>query len=138
MRQAEQHGLSWQNVNLDRGYVDLFKTKNDRARRVPLSGRAIEAFKALQGYPKPVPVETTHGVLVAFVAARELAGLKDLRYHDIRHEALSRLFEFTDLRDHEIMAISGHLTSAMLSRYTHLRADRLGSRLPGGIDNRRG
>jgi hypothetical protein len=33
------------------------------------------------------------------------------------------------------MAISGHLTPAMLTRYTHLRADRLGAKLPGGIQN---
>ncbi len=37
----------------------------------------------------------------------------DLRWHDLRHEGISRLLELTDLSDHEIMAITGHLTPAM-------------------------
>jgi hypothetical protein len=41
------------------------------------------------------------------------------------------------LRDHEIMAISGHLRPEMLTRYTHLRADRLGARLRGGKLNKK-
>jgi integrase len=52
-----------------------------------------------------------------------------LRRHDLRHEAVSRLFENTDLRDNEIMAISGHLSTEMLKRYSHLRWHRLASRL---------
>ena len=60
----------------------------------------------------------------------------NLRWHDLRHEAISRLFERTDLRDNEIMAISGHLRAEMLTRYTHLRTDRLAARLPGGRENR--
>jgi hypothetical protein len=70
-------------------------------------------------------------------AFRDINTFADLRWHDLRHEAVSRHFEFTDFRDHEIMAISGHLTPAMLSRYTHLRADRLADRLPGGRLNAR-
>lgn len=126
MRQGELAGLTWDRVYLDRRFVDLTKTKNDRARRVPLSRRAIEAFQSLQGNYKPVPIETPSGIIQAF---RDINAFEDLRWHDLRHEAVSRLFEKTDLRDHEIMAISGHLTSAMLSRYTHLRADRLADRL---------
>lgn len=61
----------------------------------------------------------------------------NFRWHDLRHEGISRLFELTDLRENEIMAISGHLTPAMLALYTHLRADRLGARLPGGQLNSR-
>jgi len=56
----------------------------------------------------------------------------DLRWHDLRHEGVSRLFGLTDFRDSEVMAISGHLRTEMLARYRHLRADRLGDRLPGG------
>ena len=136
MRQSEQHGLTWERVHLDKGFLDLLRTKNDRPRRVPLSNRAREAFEALRGYPRPMPVETRGGIIQAFIDARGLCGSCDLRWHDLRHEAVSRLFELTDLRDHEIMAISGHLTSSMLARYTHLRSDRLADRLPGGAKNR--
>jgi integrase len=71
----------------------------------------------------------------AFRDAIDVKGFPDLRWHDFRHEGISRLFELTDLRENEIMAISGHLTPAMLARYTHLRADRLGAKLPGGSQN---
>ncbi|MBU2858622.1 tyrosine-type recombinase/integrase [Acidithiobacillus ferrooxidans] len=55
----------------------------------------------------------------------------DLTFHDLRHEAVSRLFENTDLDAMEIARISGHKTWSQLSRYSHLRADRLADRLAG-------
>jgi integrase len=147
MRQGELAGLTWTRVKLAGEYphVDLSKTKNDRSRRVPLSVRAVAAFKSLR--PKGsaeeiasrpvVPVDTPRGIIHAFRDAVDDKTFPNLRWHDLRHEGISRLFELTDLRDHEIMAITGHLTPAMLARYTHLRADRLGSRLPGGKLNSR-
>ena len=145
MRQSELGGLVWERVNLagNYPYADLPKTKNDRPRRVPLSRRAVAAFqqiKKLQGWPrtgKVLPIETSRGIIHAFRDAITEAEFPDLRWHDLRHEAVSRLFEFTDLRDNEIMAITGHLTPAMLTRYTHLRSDRLATRLRGGRLNRR-
>lgn len=146
MRQSELAMLRWERVILAGRYphVDLPKTKNDRPRRVPLSPRAVAAFKTLK--PKtaegkdrdPVlPVETGRGIIHAFRDAITEEAFPDLRWHDLRHEAISRLFELTDLRENEIMAVSGHLTPAMLTRYTHLRADRLAARLPGGRLNKR-
>ncbi len=142
MRQGELSGLTWDRVKLDAQYphCDLPKTKNDKPRRVPLSPRAIVAFRMLE--PKKsggvLPVETGRGIAHAFRDTATEEAFPDLRWHDLRHEAISRLFEHTDLRDHEIMAISGHLRPEMLARYTHLRADRLGARLRGGKLNRKG
>lgn len=136
MRQSELAELTWDRVKLDvqHPYADLLKTKNDRARRVPLSRRAVVAFRMLKPHKagKVLPVETGRGIAHAFRDAAREEDFPDLRWHDLRHEAISRLFEHTDLRDHEIMAISGHLRPEMLTRYTHLRADRLGARLRGG------
>lgn len=55
-------------------------------------------------------------------------GMPDLRFHDLRHEAVSRLIE-GGLSDHEVAAISGHKSMQMLKRYTHLRAEDLVSKL---------
>jgi integrase len=147
MRQSELAGLIWSRVKLTADYphVDLPKTKNDRPRRVPLSAKAVSAFKSLKpkgsateiGPKTLLPVETGRGIIHAFRDAVDEEKFPDLRWHDLRHEAISRLFELTDLRENEIMAITGHLTPAMLARYTHLRADRLGARLPGGKLNPR-
>ncbi|MGO4574093.1 tyrosine-type recombinase/integrase [Microvirga sp. 2TAF3] len=48
------------------------------------------------------------------------AQLKDLRFHDLRHEAISRFFEY-GLSTPEVSLISGHRDLRMLARYTHLR-----------------
>lgn len=147
MRQGELAGLIWRRVNLngDRPYADLPKTKNDRPRRVPLSRRAVAAFKLIRPKDKTsheladktvFKVESARGIIHAFRDVITEEEFPDLRWHDFRHEAVSRLFELTDLREHEIMTISGHLTPSMLTRYTHLRADRLGGRLRGGKQNR--
>jgi integrase len=143
MRQGELAGLPWSRVKLtgDYPYADLPKTKNDRPRRVPLSIRAVAAFRSIKprnfsderlANLSVLTVESPRGVIHAFRDSITEQDFPDLRWHDLRHEAISRLFERTDLRDHEIMAITGHLTPAMLARYTHLRADRLGAKLPGG------
>ena len=61
-------------------------------------------------------------------AARAKAGLPDFHFHDLRHEAVSRLVE-AGLSDQEVAAISGHKSMQMLRRYTHLRAEDLVEKL---------
>ena len=55
-------------------------------------------------------------------------GLEDLHFHDLRHEAISRLFE-KGLSIPEVALISGHRDFRMLFRYTHLRAEDIAHRL---------
>ena len=52
----------------------------------------------------------------------------DFRWHDLRHEATSRLFE-KSLNLMEVATITGHQDLKMLKRYTHLRAEDLMGRL---------
>lgn len=52
------------------------------------------------------------------------AHIVGVRFHDLRHEAASRLFE-KELNVMEVSAITGHKTLDMLKRYTHLRAEDL-------------
>jgi integrase len=59
---------------------------------------------------------------------RVRAGCGNLHFHDLRHEAVSRLFEKV-LNIAEVSAISGHKELRMLARYTHLRAADLVRRL---------
>jgi integrase len=60
-------------------------------------------------------------------AARR-AGIKDLHFHNLRYEAISRFFE-KGLSVPEVALISGHRNYRMLFRYTHLRAEDLVSKL---------
>ncbi|WP_308165018.1 tyrosine-type recombinase/integrase [Acidithiobacillus ferriphilus] len=50
--------------------------------------------------------------------------IKDLRWHDLRHEAASRLFE-KGLHPMEVVSITGHKNMQMLKRYTHLKPESL-------------
>lgn len=74
---------------------------------------------------------TGNAIRLAWERVLRKTGITDLHFHDLRHEAISRLFENTDLDVMEIRAISGHKTLQMLARYTHLRTSRLADRLAG-------
>ena len=65
----------------------------------------------------------------AFGYACGRAKIKDFTFHDLRHEALSRLAERGDFSVLELAEVSGHKTLQMLKRYTHLRATRLAEKL---------
>ena len=58
----------------------------------------------------------------------ELAEIEGLHFHDLRHEATSRLFE-KGLTAEEVMRCTGHTTYAMLARYTHLQIDGIAAKL---------
>lgn len=53
--------------------------------------------------------------------------LVDLHFHDLRHEATSRLAE--KLAMHELMKVTGHKSTRMLGRYYHPRAADLAHKL---------
>lgn len=56
-------------------------------------------------------------------------GIADLHFHDLRHEAISRLFE-ADWDIPGVAAVSGHKDWKMLQRYTHLRPSFIATRPP--------
>lgn len=65
------------------------------------------------------------------------AGYPDLRFHDLRHEAISRLIEKHRLTLAEAALMSGHKDYRMLARYTHLTAvSALADRLCDGGEGR--
>jgi integrase len=133
MRQGEMVDLMWSDIDLDRRTAVLRETKNGTTRTVPLSSTALEVLRGLaadaRGNGKVFDIQVGRAVTHAFAKACKVAGLDDLHFHDLRHEATSRLFERTDLRDIEIASITGHKTMDMLKRYAHLHAGDLADRL---------
>ena len=130
MRQGELIGLRWEHVDLARRIAHLPDTKNGEARTVPLSSTAVDVLRAL---PRSIHAEvfpglTTEAVKRAFARARRRAGLEDLHFHDLRHEATTRLFE-RGLNIMEVATITGHKDLRMLRRYTHLKAEELARKL---------
>lgn len=129
MRRSEICGLQWENVNLSGRVALLPDTKNGTVRRVPLSSSALEVLRALprrlDGLVWDVKADT---VTRSFERACRRAGITGLTFHDLRHEATSRLFE-KGFNPMEVSAITGHKTLQMLKRYTHLRAEDLAKRM---------
>ncbi|CAN0620239.1 Site-specific integrase [Burkholderia multivorans] len=129
MRQGEIVALEWRNVDLARRTARLPMTKNGRSRVVPLSSRAIEIILDLpQDTERVFQGFSTYSVKHAFVRLVVRQGLRDLHFHDLRHEAISRLVE-RGLNILEVAAVSGHQTMQMLKRYTHLRPEDIAVKL---------
>lgn len=130
MRRSELSGLTWGAIDFSVPSATLPDTKNGETRIVPLSSTAV---KVLTARPRKLdggkifdvaPDHVTH----EFVAACKRANIAELTFHDLRHEATSRLFE-RGLNPMEVAAITGHKTLQMLKRYTHLRAVDLAKKL---------
>ena len=64
----------------------------------------------------------------AFIRAVGRAKLENFHFHDLRHEAVSRMFE-KGLNQMEVSSVSGHKDLRMLKRYTHLDASKLAAKL---------
>lgn len=67
----------------------------------------------------------------SFQRACDRLGIQDLRYHDLRHEGITRLFE-QGLSINEVAIISGHTSWAMLRRYTNMSASDLAEKMNAG------
>lgn len=132
MRQGEILNLQWENLNLKTRVAHLPETKNGTKRDVPLSLKAREALIRL-GVKSNGKVfkYTPEGLKSTWRFMLRKLGIEDLHFHDLRHEAISRLFELGSLDMMEVAAISGHKSLAMLKRYTHLKAQRLVRKLEG-------
>ena len=142
MRQGEILSLTLDQVDMQRRIVRLTDTKNGSSRTVPLSNRAASVLrKAVANPVRPADTELIffgepgrdgvrrpYCINKVWSAALKRAGIPNLRFHDLRHESVSRLVEL-GLTDQEVAAISGHKSMQMLKRYTHLRAEDLVERL---------
>ena len=131
MRQGELLALRWEHVNLKARTAYLEDTKNGESRTVPLSSRAIAVLKSLLGASKAegrVFPMTAAAVQLAWKRACRRAGIDGLHFHDLRHEATSRLAErLPNLV--ELAAVTGHKDLRMLKRYYHPRATDLAKKL---------
>lgn len=130
MRQGELVSLRWEHVDLTRRIAHLPDTKNGESRTVPLSTTAVNVLRALPRsiHGQVFPGLTTEAVKRAYIRAVDRAGIEDLRFHDLRHEATTRLFEH-GLNIMEVATITGHKDLRMLRRYTHLKAEDLAKKL---------
>ncbi len=129
MRRGELLSLRWEDVNLISRTAMLQDTKNGERRIVPLSSKGIIVLQALPRSTtgKVFPI-TAFAASAAFERATSRAGISGLRFHDLRHTAITRLA--TKLPNViELAAVSGHKSLRMLQRYYHPRAEDLARKL---------
>jgi integrase len=131
MRRGELLRAQWIDVSFARRTLHIPLTKNGHPRTIPLSSGALRLFENLRD------TATTTGSILGLtedtvrMAWRRLvkrAGLVNLRFHDLRHEAISSFFE-RGLSVPEVALISGHRDPRMLFRYTHPRAEDIAAKL---------
>jgi integrase len=111
-------------------------TKTKRERAVPLSKKALRVLRLLEVLRKPGDSRPFHTIAnaraasQAFKAISKKAGTVDFRFHDLRHEAISRMVLYKrQLSVFEIMRIVGHSNAEMLHRYANLRGDEMSDRM---------
>lgn len=128
-RQSEITRLLWADVDEARRTCVLRDAKHPRAklgnhRTFPLLG---EAWTIVQRQPRTdariFPYQPK-SICTAFVRACHILRIDDLHFHDLRHEATSRLFE-AGYSIEQVAAVTLHETWGELKRYTQLRPESL-------------
>ena len=127
MRQAEIMSLTWHQVDFDRGVITLYKTKNGEIRSIPLAGLAkteLQKHGKVRNLKNLYVFAGRHLTYAQFPrgaweSSLKKAGITDFHFHDTRHSAASEL-AMSGASLHEIAAVLGHKTLAMVQRYAHL------------------
>lgn len=118
MRRGEILAMRWQHVNIAQRALVIPKTKNGHARTIPLTQEALTVLGSLDDTGDRIFTISANGFRLAWERVKQRAAISDLRFHDLRHEAISSFFE-KGLSTPEVALISGHRDMTMLFRYSH-------------------
>ena len=153
VRPGEAAGLKKANIDIARRRILLPRsdTKTKQARFAILTPPALEIVGlALESSPKESPyligTRTKSGGWRPFdyscswrKTTEQLAligvHVPNLRVHDLRHEAISRLVEDTNLTDAQVTAVTGHVDATTMWSYRHLRSDALLKLMDGQVQS---
>jgi integrase len=130
MRRGEILNIRHRDVNIAERYIHLPQTKNDDARNVPLSSRAVDLLSLLaNGKPDDHLVPVNAGSFdTLFREAKKKVGLTDLHFHDSRREAATRMSKLLP-NVLELSAVTGHKTLKMLQIYYEPKATDIAAKL---------
>lgn len=132
LRRGEIVKLRWADIDRPRRVILVRDRKDPRHKTgnnqwIPLLG---ESFDIIMRQPKTgddriFPYDP-QSVSKAFLRACRLAGVEDLHFHDLRHEAASNLFEM-GMAIEQVAVVTGHKTWAQLKRYTNIKPESVGA-----------
>jgi len=122
MRRSEIANVKAQHVKGNLLLIPVAKTK---PRTIPLTPKAMQLLK----YNLPIKM-SSNAIHLSWKRICKRHGIEDARFHDLRHEALSRMFEVKSLNLPEVQLFSGHLEPRTLMRvYANLRPKDLADKL---------
>ena len=118
MRQGEILKLQWDDIDLGRDIIYVHDAKNGHNRQVVMSNRLATHLATGRRSDNDLFSITSSGLQQAFRKLTARLQIHDLRFHDLRHEAISTFFE-RGLTVPEVQLMSGHRTLDQLMRYAH-------------------
>ncbi|TPL51628.1 site-specific integrase [Mesorhizobium sp. B2-4-6] len=134
MRRGEMLSVQFRHIDFERHSLVIPETKSGYSRMIPLTVGAVTILAALRpGAAKPTDLAfpiTPVAMRLQWDRLTKRAQIDDLNFHDLRHEAISRLFEL-GLSIPEVASISGHRTPQMLFRYAHANQEAVRAKLIG-------
>jgi len=142
MRACEIKGLQWKDLDFLERTITVRQSKTDAGRRViPLDDIGWDAIMDLyhraqkaaganpDNYVFPAcengninPTTPQKSWRSAWRSLKKAAGIRHLRFHDLRHHAITELAE-SDASEQTIMSVAGHVSRQMLEHYSHVRLE---------------
>jgi integrase len=125
MRRGEILNIKWTDIDFKRDVICLLETKSDEKREVPMNEAVKDALIKVRRNPKSPYVfcykngEQVKDIRKSFWTALKKSGIKDFRFHDLRHSAASHLV-MAGIDLNTVREILGHKTIEMTLRYAHL------------------
>ena len=122
--QDEAQARSVVDLNRARIFIPKELAKNHKSREVPLSTDLVDMFKELRKMPdQKGPVFSIKAIERSFQSARKKAGVPNLRIHDLRHSAASRMIE-AGVNVVDVCEILGHSDLKITMLYCHSSIDK--------------
>ena len=130
LRQEEIHKLRFEDIDWENNLLRVRDREEERGKssefstipiHLPLRNALSRAMKYRKSGSNLAPCELCSSISDRFALIRQKAGIEDLKFHDLRHEGISKFFE-KGLSIPEVAVISGHKDWKQLKRYTQIRA----------------
>jgi integrase len=124
-RQEEITLLEWADYDQKEGRILVRDMKNPEEKEgnnvhCDVPPEALAIISSMQNYKPQIFPFSSDAISAAFTRACKFLGIADLRFHDLRHDAISRLFEM-GMTIPQVASVSGHQSWSSLKRYSHLR-----------------
>ncbi len=125
MRRGEILGLKWRDLDIKRSIIYLNDTKNGERREIPINEQVKTELIRIRKHPQSDFIfykkdgSNIGDIKKGFLTAMRKSGIKDFRFHDLRHTAASHLvMSGADLNT--VRELLGHKSLQMTLRYSHL------------------